>query len=361
MIGFIFLSLGILGQPQNTPLPPPQSWSAIFFGNLRLNDSQSTFAAIPKPGLFYRSSSPESSLTAIVGGVFNRIEFTRNWQPQHSSFLGSDSLLFIAGDRPRADGVDLKDFEFNGYRVGLFGGYSYNFGPRLSLRLKADYHSDLHFYSASENATTFRSPSSFFEHGPTLALEPARMPPSELMEFGVRPLLTVFHRWRHGNSNWGATNHLKKVDHYSGAAAGLTVAIPVHDRWVPVFKAHAGILSDADRLNAFREGAYRTLHLRILMSDLRVDRGAGGQVGLRWYPTASKTWTIHGFGHLLAYREVRVDGAHKDLGFGPGLSVSGQWRDSVLWNVTYGAMFGNRKDLSVLHEIGLQASARFWP
>jgi len=361
MLSLLYLSVLLSGQPQNVPPPPPQSWSFIFFSNIRLNDDQSAFAQIPKPGFFYRSSSDAGSLTAILGGVFNRIELNRPIRGNHFWFVGSDSLLFIAGDRPRENGEDLEDFEFNGYRAGLFSGYSYQFGPRQSLRAKADYHLDFHFYSQSSEPAAFTSPSKFFEHGPSLSLEPSRMPPSELMEFGGRPLSTIFHRFRHGNLSWGASSNQSKIDQYTGVAAGLTVAIPVHEDFVPVLKAHAAFVSDADRLNAFREGAFRAAHLRIMMSDLRVDRTAGGQWGLRWYPSSSKKLSFQPFGHFLAYREIRVGGPHRDAGFGPGLSISGQWGDSSLWNLTYGAMFGNRTDMKVLHEIGLQASVRFWP
>jgi hypothetical protein len=361
MLSLLCLSVLLSGQPQNIPPPPPQSWSFIFFSNFRANDDQSIFAQIPKPGIFYRASSDTGSLIAILGGVFNRIEYNRTLKANRFWIVGSDSLLFVAGDRPRENGEDLKSFEFNGYRAGLFTGYGYQFGPRQSLRLKADYHLDFHFYTQSSDASVFTAPSDFFEHGPSLSLEPARTPPSELMEYGVRPLLTVFHRFRHGNSAWGSEGNQVKKDHYSGAAAGITVAIPVRDGLVPVLKGHAAIVSKADRLNAFREGAYRASHLRIMMSDLRVDQTIGGQLGLRWYPSHSRKLSIHPFGHFLAYREVRVGGPHRDSGFGPGLSISGQWRDSTLWNLTYGAMFGNRTDIKVFHEIGLQASVRFWP
>ncbi len=361
MLGFLCFSLLLAGQPQNVPPPLPQSWSLIFFSNVRLNDDQSIFAQIPKPGIFYRASSEAGSVIAILGGVFNRIELNRSLKSNRFWFVGSDSLLFIAGDRPRENGEDLNSFDFNGYRAGLFAGYGRQFGPRQSLRIKADYHSDLHFYTQSTDASTFTSPSDFFEHGPSLSIEPARTPPSELMEYGVRPLLTIFHRFRHGNSSWGGLNSQRKIDQYSGVAAGITVALPVRDHLVPVFKSHAAILSKADRLNAFREGAYRASHLRIMMSDLRVDQTAGGQLGLRWYPSVSKKLSIQPFGHFLAYREIRVAGPHRDAGYGPGISVSGQWGDSTLWNLTYGAMFGNRSDLKVFHEIGLQASVRFWP
>lgn len=228
---------------------------------------------------------------------------------------------------------------------------------RFDLSLRYEIH-NLYPYDKAV-ATDFAPPSSFWEHGVIASLDPAGRPPSELMTFGIRPSVTAGAFYRQGNNSWGVGGFQRSIDSYVAASASVLNALPVSDRFVAVFDTHLSWVSKADRLNGIKGGVWRKEFIGLLTGDLRLDRAWASDVGVRYYLTANKDLAVRPFGHMLVYREIRLDRLRNDMAGGGGLKLMGSSKNRLFWNLTYGFIAGDRTDKDAIHEVKADVSFKF--
>jgi hypothetical protein len=359
----VFLAKGsVWAQDFETSQPKKHQLIAGFFQNIRLNETPSTLVFIPKPFLLYLRNEEEWSLFSLTAGVFNRLALTMNVDERLSWLVGGETLFIFAGDKPKIDGEDLNQFNFNANRYHFFTGPKWNIGEgREQLQVWLRYESE-YFQSLDRvRSTEFTSPSSFWEHGATVAIEGPPDPPSELFEFGVRPILVGSLRKRMGLNRWGPSGSETQQDWYAAGTAGFSIALSMKKNWVIfVTKSQVSLISHGDRLNALREGSYRMPPMGLVMQEVKADRAWTAEMGPRIYPWGDKRWGVRPFAFSMYFREVQPE--QKDVRFaaGGGLKMFGALGSSAFWQVGYAAIGGHREDKDIIHEMRLDFSYSFF-
>ena len=364
----MLLKVVLLALISDAPAKPPPGPIAenserkalgLFVGGPVQNDTD-LFSWIPKPYFFYSNRNPNWSTTNILGGVFNASTLSFSvLRPSLFWDIELGTLFVFAGDRPRIDGENLKNYEFSGHRI------SGSSGPHIrlssffgNLKLKLHYHLDYLYFYDDPNDATFLRPDFSWEHGPQLALEKPAGPPTELFDFGVKPNFSVGARWRDQTRSWGVLGSEKKVKHYFVSLAGVQAAIPLNKKYVAVAKFHSGWVSNGDRLNALQEGTSRRNVVSIAPENIKADRLLHGELGYRWYPQ-SPLWAIRPFYHWHWYRELTPTAKRTDFAQGLGLKAAIRLKDDWFLDVVTGFTSGNRNDTPAIYELRATTTIAF--
>lgn len=306
-----------------------------------------------RPFVRYQFNSPVYRVSVFTGGVLNRIDASLSFSKHFALIAGGMGNFIFFGDKPRINGMELSTLEFNGHRFGPYLGFNLR-NPRegFPLQLRVFYDFELtKFYSEPSNRS-FSMPKNFQEHGIVGRIDVGGEAGGfELNDLSpIRTSLYTTFKQRVGNDAWGDSTFLRDVDRYFGFSASAAVNWEFDPRWVAVLRVQGSSLSKVDRLNALRDAALAQEHLGLGLSDVKAERGATGDVGVRYYLTSDRRFAIRPFGHMVTYREITPTGFRRDTGAGFGAKLAGKAWDSLEWEVSYANLFGTRGDIHAIHD-----------
>lgn len=299
---------------------------------------------------------------ALTAGVINLADFDFKLSEDFSVFAKPSLLFAIAGDSMRVLGQDYDTYEYKAHRFGGEAGLRYSFfGERKFLMLQGMIQSDYNFIYSRPGSALFPMPESFQTYGFAFQLSGSRPPPpTELFEFGVFPLLYVGYAFRTKASEFSSSTQ-EKIAHSISSSAGVKVALPFHPDFVGVGELQAAWVHKADRFNAIRGTSLRSRGLDLFFKDVKSDRVIGGELGVRYYLDAEKTFAIRPFVFSAVYNQLLLptETAKKALISG-GLKFMGRYGPRIIYDAVYALGYGNRADLGIQHEIRLNVGIRLF-
>ncbi|MBN8553976.1 MAG: hypothetical protein J0L93_00860 [Deltaproteobacteria bacterium] len=349
LLGLFFF--GLVNAYADELKPRNQSLVGGLSVNQRLNDDVSYSWTTIKPFLSYKASSEKFRTTALIAVLYNRIENAWIINKKYELIGGFETLITIAGDEPRVDGISLDAYNFKGHRFDTYLGAGYR-NTDLSLYGKFFYDLKIYnFYSVSSNASFVR-PGNFLEHGPAVLLQyNGGNSPSEILDSGLRSTLYATYKWRGHQRPWGAAVFTLDADKFLKASWGFVENYKFSEKVTGVVKAQVSYVSSVDRLNAIKDGNLFQEGLGLLVSDIRADRAATFEAGPRFKLPTNYKFFLRPFVHGITYREITPTRFRNDTGYGTGLKAMGMSGSKLFWEVTYANLFGNRADIKSLHEM----------
>jgi len=230
------------------------------------------------------------------------------------------------------------------------------------LRFMLIYNLDYYYIFDKSNSVNFIAPRSFIEQGPSFIAELGKKKPhSELTDHGLRIRVEIAPRLRSNNRQWGVVGNERDVGPSFRSSAGVSYARRVADLLSLVTKAQGGFVSKVDRMNAIRSSPTGLEGLGMFTRDIRAQSMITGELGFRYYVEKDETFAVRPFFHFAAYRELTPIEFRNDTLIGAGLRFIGRTGSRFFWAFTYGNAYGNRKDVSGLHEIKLEVSYNILP
>jgi hypothetical protein len=286
------------------------------------------------------------------------VTYSREFAPQWDASVTAQSLLFIAGDRPKVD----KDrylglFDFRSHQFSLEPGIHRRYEAkgsafRASLMYKLQYQ-----YLFSRKSNNPLPPKSFWQHGPSLRWGSLRPLRDRGRQRGFFPQLAVAYQSR---ESWEAVSLKNRFQFgprrwWEGSAA-IQWITPLTSRTALDLESSGQWISEGDRLNS-RLGKNLTGDFqRRFFSELRADRFTQTDLGLVVTLEETSQIFLRPYGIFFAHRELTPFFRRNQMGGGLAVEVFGKSWQRMDWSFYLGSLYGLQKEPDVTHELGFQVS-----